>query len=112
MFLLYVAGGKIDSQSDLVKITGGEFLADMLAFFTNLQHDLDLVVDIFRKIRMIKRLILAEQSRIRLHKYHRDGRNGIIQLFGMFGIIAADSDYLHLPNLRIWRLIPITIGRL
>ena len=78
VFLLDIPGGKINTEANFIEIFPGEFWGDVLSFLRYLQHDLELMLDIFGEIGMVERLVIFQYRRVRFHENNRGRRNGIV----------------------------------
>lgn len=99
--LLHIAGGKVDAQTNFRVVISGKLRLYVTAVFADFQHHFYFMVQVFGEFRVVKGLVVHQQRRRRLHEYHRAARHRVIELFGVFGIVAADADDLHNGGLKL-----------
>jgi hypothetical protein len=73
----------------------GKFSLDVLSQPANFDHQLNLVVKVFREIGEKKRFVVEQKCGIRFHEKNGFRGNIVVQLLGMLDVIATDADNFH-----------------
>ncbi len=94
-FGLQVAGGEINANANFIIIGMRKLLLDILAKLVDLHYQFTFIMNVFRKIGVVKRPVPPDQGSIGLQEKDRVFRHRVVQFSGMVNIIPANADDLH-----------------
>ncbi len=94
--VLQVAGSEVYADGDGIVVATGKFGLYGSAIFAYPQDNFAFVVQVLGKIGVIEPPVVEEQRSRGFHEHHwLGGGHGIIELFGMIGVVTSYAKYFH-----------------